>query len=367
MRETLHRRLHRELRRARLPIVLTFFEIETLAYLSVNRVSSLLESLPLMTPEDERIEVEPRSLWLYLSFVPYCLLASYDFGGARRASKIFGCLMLSSLVAYRSFLRAPSSYPRPRVSVDHDEHLRNAFAALHAVDRPSNTFPSIHVSHTALLALMLCEHLPKSRGDAYLFWASAISLSTLLTKQHYIVDISGGVVVAERISQDIYVPWCEGRLSLRQAAQRMNELCDLLDRQVASPRDYRLKLEERHPRIRRWADDYVRAGGFAALYLQTGGRHSLLKRRHRLNQALEQLNRTLRIANTVMPGWLQFVEQFRTAAESLDDRVVYEYLCELDDHLAKLLPLVFDLEGRSEGASTTTPANSVGAVWPGAR
>ncbi len=345
----------------RLAVTLAFFELETAAYLLVNRLSSKLPSLPLLTPADEAILMRPRALWLYLSFVPYCLIASSDFGRAGNALRIFACVFANSLVAYRSFLRTPSSYPRPRVETPHEPHLQRAFDALHAVDRPSNTFPSIHVSHTVLLALLLSQRLPPKLAQAYLSWACGISLSTLLTKQHYLVDVTAGVIVAERLARSAFEPRRGRRLVPAAVAAEVRELCRELDAMVQPGEQYAVEpaplvYEERHPAIQAWLREYVRAGSFSELYKVLSEDGQLEERKRALDVVLARISGPLRIANRLMPGWLQFVQDFQQVSPELDFAAVYGYLRDLDAELHSLLELVFQLPEPEAAVSVAAPA-----------
>lgn len=60
-------------------------------------------------------------------------------------------------------------------------------------DKPGNTFPSLHVATTVLGALRL-RH--RRGGALWLLWAALISVSTLTVKQHFLVDVLGGLAVA---------------------------------------------------------------------------------------------------------------------------------------------------------------------------
>lgn len=344
------------LRVLKLSLTLAFFELQSFTYLIANRISARLPSVPLMSDADAVVPFAPRSLWLYLSFVPYCLIVPYDFGGLRRGVRMCSCIFLNSLVAYRSFLKHPSSFPRPKIELDDTPKLQRGFEALHKVDRPSNTFPSLHVSHTFLFALMLSQHVPATRRDAYLFWASAISLSTLLTKQHYLVDISGGLSAAETVYEKVYRPWTEGQLSLRGAYRDLVELCERLDEQAENPAQCRLEVTQRHATIRQWALGCRNVGGFANLYLQTPGRFELFGHATRLHGALVSLRSSIEVANAVMPGWLQFIRDFEAflsrynlreatpnASTGLDD-AIHNYLRTINDDLLTVLPLVINLD-----------------------
>jgi len=67
-------------------------------------------------------------------------------------------------------------------------------------DAANNTFPSGHVVFTWLMFLaaskskMVKEQL--GLNFIFLLWTLGISLSTLLIKQHYIVDVASGCLLA---------------------------------------------------------------------------------------------------------------------------------------------------------------------------
>src|SRR4030042_6143287 len=66
---------------------------------------------------------------------------------------------------------------------------------VYSIDKPFNAFPSLHTSLSALCAL-LWRKAGSSIWPIILLWAMLIIASTVLVKQHYIVDVFGGVAVA---------------------------------------------------------------------------------------------------------------------------------------------------------------------------
>lgn len=62
-------------------------------------------------------------------------------------------------------------------------------------DVPYNCFPSLHVAQ-CFLAALACSRVHAGVGRFGLVWASLVALSTLYTKQHYVADVLGGIVVA---------------------------------------------------------------------------------------------------------------------------------------------------------------------------
>jgi membrane-associated phospholipid phosphatase len=67
--------------------------------------------------------------------------------------------------------------------------------ALYSSDPPYNCFPSIHVAHSFVSALT-CYRVHRGLGVVATVCATLVALSTLFTKQHYIVDAIAGVLLA---------------------------------------------------------------------------------------------------------------------------------------------------------------------------
>lgn len=93
------------------------------------------------------------------------------------------------------FLVFPTSYPRPQYPAAENFVIAFVMAVVGNLDTPNNCFPSLHVALAA--GVTWCMRL---RGrNTFLFyaaWSLAVFASTLTTKQHYFVDILGGVGVA---------------------------------------------------------------------------------------------------------------------------------------------------------------------------
>jgi len=326
---------------ARMFVALLFFQLETLGYLLVNRLSARRRSTRLLTPADEALSFRPESLWLYLSFVPYCFFSLLDFEGVRRLLRVFVCVFIDSLISYRSFLKFPSAYPRTPVDCD-GARLQEVWRSLRSVDRPTNTFPSIHVGHAVLIALMLSRRLRREDADAYLLWATLISLSTLSTKQHFIVDVTGGILVADAVAAHVYDPWEDGRLSWRAASHELRALCTRLDRLALHPSEYQLAAELRHPRLQQLLAAVAGPGDLLELYARTEGRLILFDRKPVLLGLLERFRPLISALTFVIPGWLQFIRQFQEGAPLVSDESVQAYLRELAVDLRQAARLLLD-------------------------
>jgi len=94
-------------------------------------------------------------------------------------------------VALIIFLIFPVEYPRMLYTSD------NLLISLFRLtDGPGNCFPSLHVAITVLLSFcyMLVERSTLKRVLMWL-WSIAVCISVLTTKQHYLIDIFGGIAI----------------------------------------------------------------------------------------------------------------------------------------------------------------------------
>jgi len=65
--------------------------------------------------------------------------------------------------------------------------------------KPYNSFPSMHVAFCLFSALMIIMSGAIWLGIFCLGWAGLIALSTLLTKQHHLLDVAAGAVLATSV------------------------------------------------------------------------------------------------------------------------------------------------------------------------
>ena len=92
----------------------------------------------------------------------------------------------------------PAFYPRDI----HTEASVSGFLVdiTRAIDGSNNTFPSGHVTFAWLLVFFvgLSNFAKKHKWiqPAYILWAFLLSISTLVLKQHFIIDVFSGVTLA---------------------------------------------------------------------------------------------------------------------------------------------------------------------------
>lgn len=98
------------------------------------------------------------------------------------------------ITAYVFFLAYPTAAPRP-AEVEGTGFGAWGLRMLYGADPPFNCFPSLHVAHSFVSALT-CHRLHRGVGRFAVAAAALVGLSTLYTKQHYVLDVVAGVLLA---------------------------------------------------------------------------------------------------------------------------------------------------------------------------
>ena len=149
----------------------------------------------LETTVDDWIPLIPAFIFPYVSL--YALLAlslwrfwKADIGVFKLAAlAVFIDLALSYLI----YVFFQTKIERPVITGS--DISSDVLRWVYSVDEPFNAFPSLHTSLSALCAL-LWRKAGSNIWLIILLWAVLIIASTVLVKQHYIVDVFGGVAAA---------------------------------------------------------------------------------------------------------------------------------------------------------------------------
>lgn len=151
------------------------------------------------TGVDRSIPFVPEFLVIYFGCyvfwaVNYILIARQD---RRSVYQFFTGDFISRCVCLVSFLAFPTTNTRPLIT---GSGLWNQAALwLYSIDAADNLFPSIHclVSWFCYLGIRGRKEIPRWYQSVSMVIALLVFASTLLTKQHVIVDVAGGVLLAE--------------------------------------------------------------------------------------------------------------------------------------------------------------------------
>ena len=113
------------------------------------------------------------------------------------AYRFFVADFLSRIVCLVFFLCYPTTLVRP--AVEGEGIFYEAIRFLYKIDAPTNLFPSIHclVSWFCFIGIISDIKIPKWYKVMSFLIALAVFVSTLTTRQHVIVDVVGGIVLAQ--------------------------------------------------------------------------------------------------------------------------------------------------------------------------
>ena len=177
---------------------LAFGMFNTVLYFLVqNYVTAHKQDL--MLEIDSAIPFMPEYVWLYHTLVPVVVVSFLFFYRTRK--DFFTALwsgVTATLVLNLFYLLLPSFYPRESFEVI---DIATAILQLtREIDGANNTFPSGHVCFAwlSVWCVIRTDVAKKMHGirSLYVLWAIGISLSTLVLKQHYLVDVISGFVLS---------------------------------------------------------------------------------------------------------------------------------------------------------------------------
>ncbi|MBI3073037.1 MAG: phosphatase PAP2 family protein [Deltaproteobacteria bacterium] len=144
---------------------------------------------------DNWVPFWPWTVWCYLPF--YVLIFHVSTFSIRKREIYFrtlGSIAIGMVICCAFFLSVPSSYPRPDLP-DGTHYWHVSFLQwVRQIDVANNTFPSSHVALSFACALSTFRDNKRS-GLVTIGMALCLAVSILTTKQHYVVDSFGGLLV----------------------------------------------------------------------------------------------------------------------------------------------------------------------------
>ena len=171
--------------------------LATFLYLTSNHFHIAPPQLLPMSMIDNAVPFIPETIWIYLSeyflfFTTYA--AMKDIRLSNRYVYSFLSLQTVSVLIFWVF---PTAFPRDLFPLPEglDAATAYVFKSLRTTDSPANCLPSLHVSSVYLSALMFLKER-RSKFPYMFLWATMIGVSTLTTKQHYLIDVITGLLMA---------------------------------------------------------------------------------------------------------------------------------------------------------------------------
>lgn len=144
---------------------------------------------------DRAIPVVPVWTLVYGSLYFAIFLPMVVVRGGGHIRRTLWALVMVWVVGIIGWLFYPTVLPRPAVAAIGEGFCAWTLRVAYSWDAPYNCFPSLHVAQSFLAALT-CNLVSRGIGRAAFVWATLISVSTLFTKQHYVVDVVSGALLA---------------------------------------------------------------------------------------------------------------------------------------------------------------------------
>jgi membrane-associated phospholipid phosphatase len=142
---------------------------------------------------DTLIPFTPLAVWVYLSQFALLYCAIWYAPDAISRSIAFYSMLLVSASAALIFIIFPTILPRYPLEKYGATAL--LWQGLYAADVPGNCFPSLHAA-LATIAVFPLYRLGGIFKIIAPLWALAVIFAALATKQHVLLDILGGLVLA---------------------------------------------------------------------------------------------------------------------------------------------------------------------------
>lgn len=141
----------------------------------------------------------PWTIWIYFAIIPWCMFVYYQVvrHDRPRADRFFAALLLTKLICLLFFIFFPASIERSEPVGSSPSML--LLRLLYVFDTPDNLFPSVHclLAWLCWIGLRGKKEFPFALRAAALAMAAAVCVSTLTVRQHVILDVFAGILLAE--------------------------------------------------------------------------------------------------------------------------------------------------------------------------
>ncbi|MDI9241403.1 phosphatase PAP2 family protein [Fusibacillus kribbianus] len=179
--------------------LLTCFLVNDIVYFILRLFMEGAYHYDLTTSFDRMIPFVPA--WVSIYFICYIFwIVNYLLIAAQSKEHLYRFVVadiLSRLICGVFFVILPTTNVRPEVVGN--GIWENLMRWLYAIDAPTNLFPSIHclTSWFCYIGIRGQKKVPKWYQIFSLIFALLVCLSTQFTKQHYLVDVIGGIGLAQ--------------------------------------------------------------------------------------------------------------------------------------------------------------------------
>lgn len=181
-----------------IPLVIALI-FNTIAYNGTRIITTSKYHYNITSPIDNLIPVIPATIIIYLGCYLYWLV-NYVIGAGQEddeAYKFLSADLFAKLICMVIFIAFPTTNTRP--VLEDEGFFTEALKMLYQIDAADNLFPSIHclTSWFCLIAVRKNPNVKTVYKIISVIITVVICVSTLTTRQHVIVDVAGGIALAE--------------------------------------------------------------------------------------------------------------------------------------------------------------------------
>lgn len=138
------------------------------------------------------------AVWFYIL---YYLILIYPVWGCKtyeEAVELGRTVISFSLFSCLIFVLMPVEVYRPSAALLGESLSGLAVRIIYGLDQPYNCFPSLHALHSWVIAIFFARRRSQYDPTSLLliFAAAAVTVSTITIRQHYVMDVLGGLFLA---------------------------------------------------------------------------------------------------------------------------------------------------------------------------
>jgi membrane-associated phospholipid phosphatase len=194
-----------------------------IVYGGCNWITARRANVPTLYFEWERsLPFVPFFILPYMSIDVFFVAAPFLCRSDRELWVLAKRIATAIVLAGVCFLLFPFrfAFPRPHAS----GWLGALFDWFRGMDAPYNLLPSLHAALMLILADVYLRHTRGGARIAIIIWFALIALSPILTYQHHVIDIWGGLVLGALC----FLLFRGADLSSPQSKREPNNLCSPL-------------------------------------------------------------------------------------------------------------------------------------------
>lgn len=177
----------------RLAILAAGILLWTILFFVVKQIKTRRSRLDMITSLDRRIPFQPGWALVYFSTYVFIFLPFLALPGVRQFFALLAGYAIVTVYSTLFYVLLPSQVQRVE-NLPTDNLSGKMLAFFQGFSKPYDNFPSMHVAFSVLAVGASYAVLGPLAGSLALAWAALIALSTLFTKQHYLLDVLGGVI-----------------------------------------------------------------------------------------------------------------------------------------------------------------------------